>query len=240
MALRPEPSVQYKRLIKRTLVSALRTVFSSEYPDPQLRELFISTDHPLKREDFPGVIVKYNESSVMNAGVGHMEYLTNEDLLVVPAKHFKFEGTIDFTCVALSPLDLDILTDSVLELVAFGRLDDLLNKFFNVIYRDLDDSAQISFHSDFLRPLGSTTTNTLWGSEDGLVYQSGYSINCNGGFYSTIKKDDVSGYVEDIIVYGSQPFEEEQEKLLEIIGNNTLNPFYVRGRAQVLSDGDTN
>ena len=240
MALRPEPSVQYKRLIKRTLVSALRTVFSYEYPDPQLRELYISTDHPLKREDFPGIIVKYNETSVMNAGVGHMEYLMNDDFLTVPAKHFKFDGTIDFTCVALSPLDLDILTDSVVELVAFGRLDFLLNKFFDVIYKDVDDSAQITFHSDVLRPLGQSTTNTLWGSEDGLVYQSGYSIACSGGFYSTVRDEDISNYVEDIIVYGNQPFEEEQEKLLEIIGNNTLDPFYVRGRAKIFSEQDTN
>ena len=150
MALRPEPAVQYKRLIKRTLVSALRSVFSNEYPDPQLRGLYVSTAFPLKREQFPAVIVSYNETHVKNAGVGHFEEIVNEDYETNVLRHFMFEGSIEMTCYALSPLDLDILSDSVMELLAFGRIDLLLNKFFEVVYEDIGDSAQISVHSDFL------------------------------------------------------------------------------------------
>lgn len=230
MSLRPEPAVQYKRLIKRTLVSALRTVFSEEYPDPQLRNLYVSTTFPLKRENFPAIIVGYQEEYVKSAGVGHIEHLNTDGSFTIPAKHFLFEGRVRFSCVALSPLDIDILTDSVVELLGFGNLDILLNRFFEIVYEDVDDSAQIAFKSDYISSLGDSTTQTMWGSEDGIIYQSGYTIGCAGGFYNTFKDSDVSSYIEDIILYGSQPFKVEQEKLLEIVGNNTLNPFYVRGR----------
>ena len=230
MALRPEPAVQYKRLLKRTLVGALRSVFSEEYPDPQLRNLYISTAFPLKREQFPAIIVSYNESHVRNSGVSHFEEIIDEDYKTRVLRHFMFEGNIEMTCYALSPLDLDILSDSVMELLAFGRIDSLLNKFFEAVYEDIGDSAQISLHSDYMTGLGESTMNTLWDAEDLLVYRTGYSIACSGGFYSTAKEGNLASYVDQIIVYGSQPFEEEQEKLLELFGSNTADPFYVKGR----------
>lgn len=240
MSRRPEPSVQYRRLIKRTLVSALRTVFSNEYPDPQLQNLYISVEHPLSREQFPSIIISYDESSVKNAGVGHIEELEDKNFLTIKAKHFMFEGSLKFNCYALSPLDLDILSDSVVELLAFGRFDNLMNKFFDAVFSGVQDTAQISIHSDYLTPLGESSMSTFWGSEDGLVYQGGYSVSCSGGFYNVVKEGDVVNYMEDIVIYGSQPYEEEEEKLLEIIGNFTLNPFYVRGRGIVSSEDNTN
>lgn len=232
---RLEPAVQYKRLIKRTLVSAMRTVFSAEYPDPQLRELYVSTTFPLKREEFPAIILEYRENSVENAGVGHIEEIYDSNYNVVPLKHFRFDGSIAFKCYALSPLDIDILTDSVMELLAFGRLDSLMNRFFERVFEEVEDSAQISIHSDYLSPLGEGTQTTQWNSEDMLIYESGYSVACSGGFYSTLKEEDITNYVEDIIVYGSDTFTEEEEKLLEIFGSNNSNPYYVRGRGIVSS-----
>ena len=232
---RLEPAVQYKRLIKRTLVSALRSVFSDDYPDPQLKNLYVSTTFPIKREEFPAVIVEYKESSVQNAGVAHIEEIYDANFNTVPLKHFRFEGSINFTCYALSPLDVDILSDSVMELLAFGRLDNLMNRFFERVFEEVDDSAQISIHSDYLSPLGESTQATQWNSEDMLIYQSGYSVSCSGGFYSTLKEEDIKNYVEDIVVYGSLAYSEEEEKLLELFGNNSLNPYYVRGRGIVSS-----
>lgn len=235
MGKRLEPAVQYKRLIKRTLVSALRTVFSNEYPDPQLKNLYVSIDHPIKREQFPAIIISYEESSVYNAGVGHIEEIFNEDFLTVPLKHFRFKGRLKFKCYALSPLDRDVLSDSIMEVLAFGRLDTLLNKFFSVVYDEITDSAQISIHSDHLDGMGESTSKTLWNAEDVLIYETGYSVECSGGFYSTMREDDIADYINQIVVYGNQPFEEEQEKLLELFGSNSDNPFYVIGRGSASS-----
>jgi hypothetical protein len=81
--------------------------------------------------------------------------------------------------------------------------------------------------------------STFWGSEDGLVYQGGYSISCSGGFYNVIKEGDVANYIEDIIVYGSQQYADEEEKLLELVGNFTRDPFYVRGRASASASSES-
>lgn len=224
MAIRPEPTVQYRRLLKRTLVAALKTVFTEEYPEPQLRNINVSTAFPLKRENFPAIIVNYNESAVMNAGVGHVEYIEDENFMAFPAKHFRFEGSIEFVTTALTPLDLDTISDSIVELLAFGRLDALLNKFFDRIYKDVADSAQISFHSDYLSPLGETQMSTMWGSEDGIVYQGGYSVAVSGGFYNQIKENDLASFLDNIIVYGSEAFEKQEELLLDLVSSNDDDP----------------
>jgi hypothetical protein len=232
---RLEPAVPYKRLLKRTMISSLRTVFSEEYPDPQLRSMNITTDHPLKREQFPCIVVEYDESSVKNAGISHIEYLQNSTTFAdVPARHFMFEGSFTFKCFALTPLDRDVLSDSLVDLLAFGKLDSLLNRFFEIVYSEVPDSAQITLYSDYMDGLGESTSSTEWGSEDGLIYSTGYRIGCSGGFYNSIKQG-IAEYIEEIIVYGNDQFHKEQEVLTDITGRNSPNPFYIRGKGVVSS-----
>ena len=240
MSLRIEPSIQYKRMIKRTLVAAFRTVFSKNYPDTQFKDLYVSTTYPIKRESFPAILVNYNEASVQNMGVAHSEQLQSESGAFYPSRHFMFEGSIDVICVALSPLDLDTLTDSVVEIISFGRLDSLLEKFFESIYKNLNDSAQIALQTDYMKSIAQSTMQNSWDAEDILIYQSGYNIVCNGAFYSNPKENSILEYIDDIIVYGKESLQEQEEELLHMLGNNNPDPFYVKGRGIVLSEDATN
>lgn len=240
MALRIEPSVQYKRMIKRTLVAAFRTVFSNEYPDSQFQNLYVSTTYPIKREAFPAILVSYDEVSVQNMGVAHSEMLRSSSGDTYPGKHFMFEGSIEITCLALSPLDLDTLTDSVVEILGFGKLEALMDRFFDTIYKNLNDSAQIALQTDYMRSLGQTTIQNSWDAEDVLIYQSGYNVVCNGAFYSQPKEQSIAEYIDEILVYGKQSLQDQEEELLHILGNNNPNPFYVKGRGIVLPEDATN
>ena len=231
--LRPEPAVQYKRLVKRTAVSALRTVFSAEYPDPQLVDLFVSTTNPIKREHFPAIVIRFNEGVVRNAGISHQETITNKDDLVQTVRHFYFEGSIQFLLYALSPLDLDILSDSLIELLAFGGLDRLMNKFFSKIYDDIEDGYQFSIASDSINGGAETQSNLDWLPEDVLLYQSSYTVKCFGGFYSLLDKGSLNDYVDEVIAYGTPSYNQQEEELFDTIGRNNPQYGYIRGRGVI-------
>lgn len=233
--LRPEPAVQYKRLVKRTAVGALRTIFSPEYPDPQLKDLFISTTNPIKREDFPAIIIRFNENIVRNAGVGHEEVVENADQLDQVVRHFYFEGSIQFLLYALSPLDLDILSDSLIELLAFGRLDQLMNKFFSKIYDDIDDGYQFAIASDSINGGSEMQSSLDWLPEDILLYQSSYTVRCFGGFYSLLDKGSLSGYVDEVIAYGTESYEQQEEELFDSVGRYNPQYGYIRGRGEIFA-----
>jgi len=236
--LRPEPAVQYKRLVKRTMIGALRSVFSFEYPDKQFAELYVSTTNPIKREQFPCIIVKFNEKSIQNSGVSHEEVLSNDNGLHQSVRHFYFEGAISFTISALSPLDLDILCDSLIELLAFGRLNSLMSKFFSRIYDEIEDGYQFTIASDKISGGQESTAMTQWNSEDLLVYQSSYLVNCHGAFYSLLDKGQIHDYVDKIIAYGSETYDKEEQKLFEIVGKVSPQYYYIKGEGIVSSVED--
>jgi hypothetical protein len=236
--LRPEPAVQYKRIVKRVLISALRTVFSEQYPDPQLANLFVSTTNPLKRENFPAVIVRFNENFVKNAGVSHQEMILNDNNFNQSSRHFYFEGGIQFVLYALSPLDLDVLSDSLIELLAFGRLNSLTDKFFSKVYNDIEDGYQFSIASDQITASGESVTQPVWFPEDMLLYQSSYTVKCHGAFYSLLDKGTVSGYVDEILAYGNESYQKEEELLFHTVGNYNPQTGYIRGRALISSIED--
>lgn len=230
---RLEPAVQYKRLVKRTAIGALRSVFSSEYPDPQFKDLHVSTTNPLKREEFPCIIMRFNEEQIRNSGIAHKEVLANEDGLHQEFGHFFFEGSIQFTVMAMTPLDLDILSDSLVELLAFGKLDQLMNKFFTRIYEEIPEGYQFSLASDSIRAGGERAQQTAWNSEDLLIYEASYTVRCHGGFYSLTEKGSIHDYVNKVIAYGSEKYEEEEEQLFALVGKNNPQTFYIIGEGIV-------
>lgn len=239
---RPEPAVQYKRLVKRTTVGALRSVFSLDYPDPQFKDLNITTTNPIKREDFPCIVAKFAESIIRNSGVSHQEVLENADGLHQKFGHFYFEGSLQFNIFAMTPLDLDTLSDSLVEMLAFGKLDALMNRFFTNIYENVENQTdggyQFSIASDQINATGERVSQTSWGSEDLLVYESGYNVKCHGAFYSLESAGSIHDYIDNIIAYGSERYEQEEENLFTLIGKYNPQYFYIKGEGMISSEED--
>lgn len=202
MAVRTTDSgvTSHRRLVTRTMVSALKSVFDANYPrEPQLRNLKVTTTFPLKKIDYPSVVVEYQPQRVVNAGVGHEEWFGDENLVMRKWNHSRFEGTVDLSVFTLSPLDRDLLADAVMEVIRFGRLDDALLPFFDTIYGGADDPvrlmfSQIMLNADEIDFGGDSASLAPWSPEDLLVYETTLSTMIHGGFYNT-KPVNTYGYV---------------------------------------------
>jgi hypothetical protein len=202
--LRTEVPVAYKTTINRTIVMALKEVFTASYPDGDFQNLNITTDYPLTEIEYPAIVVKYNEQRVLNAGVGHREYFEDPFGGLREWGHRRFEGNLEFTIYALSPLDRDVLSDALIEILSFGRLDPLQNNFFIRVYgaEGVDVGVlgllhQISVNTDEIEAQGEANQIAPWQPEDVLVYTNGYTTECHGGFYNTVRDTDPLGFIQN-------------------------------------------
>src|SRR4051794_26890157 len=120
--LRPEVPVRYRTTIIRQIILALRDVFNSVYPQTEFASLNIVPKNQLSEIDYPAIVVNYNGGRITNAGVGHREYFPDPQGNVREWGHRRFEGEFEFTAVALSPLERDILVDALVEVLSFSDL----------------------------------------------------------------------------------------------------------------------
>lgn len=204
----------HRRFIVSTLIEALRDVFSNSYNrDPQFQGLKITHTYPLKELDYPCIVVSYQNATVYNAGVGHEEWFTDADGIFRKWHHSRFEGSVNFEIMTLSPVDLDILADALTEVIRFGRLDAQLLKFFTTLYGNPTDPValifnQIMFNADEVTSSGNTASIAPWSPEDLMVYQTELSSEVHGGYYNVIPSE-VWGFVTRVIMdpYNTSPFD---------------------------------
>jgi len=199
----------HSRLVYRNVVAGLKATFDQFYNrEPQLQNLRVTQNYPLKRIDYPSVVVDYQPQRVVSAGVGHVEWFSDPHGRFRKWKHNRFEGTLSFHAYALSTLDRDILSDALVELVRFGDLDANLNSFYEILYPDdaaLEAEAdaqaanysyslfdQLMMDSDQMIGIGNSATIAPWSPEDVLVYQGGWSVSLHGGYYNSYPTVDWS------------------------------------------------
>jgi hypothetical protein len=192
----------HTRMVYRNVIAGLKATFDGFYDrEPQLQNLRITQNYPLKKIDYPSIVVDYQPQRVVSAGVGHVEWFRSPTGYWRKWKHSRFEGTLSFHVHALSTLDRDIVSDAIVELVRFGSLDANLNRFYEIIYPDdeaLEDEAdasntnysyslldQLMLDSDQMIGVGNSATIAPWSPEDVLVYTGGWSCNLHGGYYNS-------------------------------------------------------
>lgn len=67
-------TIRYKTYVKKTLVNAMRTVFSG-HPDAILKKTKVGVDFPFTEAEYPAVVVRFFERTIKSAGVGHTEWI---------------------------------------------------------------------------------------------------------------------------------------------------------------------
>lgn len=196
---RPEPAAHYRVFVKRAIVTALRSVFTAEYPDPEFRNMWISTEYPLEKISYPLVIVKFNAGTLMNAGVGHEEMAFDENGHWTKYYHSRFEGSLELHTYALSSFSQDLLSDSIDDLIRHGKLQTLTNQFYETIFDDYGNGGQLMLQTDQITDLGVSVGKPFWNPEDTLVYMGGHSMVCHGAFYST-GQSELSAFFDRIVI----------------------------------------
>lgn len=186
-----EQNVPYKTYLKRALVEALGDVFQN-HVDDLLRKTKVTVEWPTTRDAFPTVIVRFFERTIMNAGIGHVEYIMRdtEEVIVDKFKHYFYNGDIEFAVFTLSSLDRDLVSDSLVQTLAMGDLTGYTNRFLNRIYSpSVNETPQskwnfVNINTDQILGFGETQTLAPWQPEDQLMYQTSYRSAVFGEFYS--------------------------------------------------------
>jgi hypothetical protein len=201
----PEKTIKYKTYVKTALVEALRPVFSNHI-DQKLQPTKVSIDFPKERQAFPSVIVRFYEKEIKNAGVGHEEHFLDANNKSWKFKHYFYTGDIELVVYALSSLDRDLISDTLVQTLAMGELADYTNRFFARIYPSnseaVPDSAGhfININADKISGFGETQTAVPWDSEDDLVYSISYRVEVFGEFYS-LPQDMPYEFVSQVFTY---------------------------------------
>lgn len=192
--IRQERVVGFTRMVQNSIVKGLRLVFTSEYAEKQLRNLRIVTEYPLTRQEYPAIIVDFNDRENRDAGIGHQEIFYDPNGILRIWGHRRFEGSITFRCYGITPLDRDIIYDAVVECLAFWRLPhmslqrNLFSELYGVgeAYDPFRALSQLFLNTDRMNSGGKSVTPAPWGAEDALVYQRDLTVDCIGGFYNAV------------------------------------------------------
>ncbi len=206
-------TVGHRRLVTRTLITALRNVFGDDYDrDRQGKNIKITPDFPFKREQYPCVVVEYSPTRNVNAGVGHEEWFIDAAGQLRKWHHRRFEGNVTFNIMTLSTVDRDIWADAVEEVMTMGSLDDALVEFFYTIYGHPDDPVELVFSQlmlnvDEISGGGNSASIAPWSPEDTLVHETSLSVEVHGGIYNVVPTQEW-GYVTKATAESYPQFEE--------------------------------
>lgn len=228
MPLLPEQTVPYKTWIKTSLVESLRNVFDS-HPDSRIRThdavrdgkpikagTKVSIEYPTSELHYPSIVVRFFEREVKNAGVGHVEYILVDELDSIATKfrHYLYDGDIEFAIFALSSLDRDLISDSLIQTLAMPDMAAYTKEFWDRIYwpegvNEVNNKGNwnyVNLNTDKIQGFGETQTPQPWLSEDQLVYQTSYRLGIFGEFYSLPPVDVPSaGLIQQVNIY---PYEQ--------------------------------
>jgi hypothetical protein len=242
MAYFPELSVNYLTYLKSTIQQGLADIFA-HHPDPLLRTRTedyqgntvtrgtkVTLEFPRTKDRYPAVVVRFFERNVSRMGVGHQEYirLRPQDKGVYRMFHDIYDGDLEFAIYGLSNYDRDVISDTVVQAITMGQLDDWANRFVKDTFGPLYDYEAlaaddlnsvplshwnfISINQDTISGFGETQAPAPWGPEDEQLYLKQYRVAVMGEFYSIRPDLTPHGFVEKVPVY---PYVENLEPVPE-------------------------
>lgn len=153
------------------LTQAVRGTFNANYPVPEFRNIHVSPEFPLVREDYPAIWVDFEPTGpVQTAGIDSFLYTEPDENDVVHAyKKWLFRGYATYTCMALSVYERDRIFDEVVKMIAFAQLNPQYFIYRETIENNQWIAAQVDF--DQVQQRGkSATSGTPWGSDD-ILYE---------------------------------------------------------------------
>lgn len=169
--------------MKTTVVEAWRNTFNSIYPEADFANTWVDIEYPVEKQSYPGIWVSYEDTDpIQIAGIDHKEYVTDLEG-IHEITRYVFEGTLSFTCAALSSLERDRLFDEMVRVLAFARVENNNISAFRTTIEN-NDFIGINLNFDVLRPSGDAAgPGTPWGTDE-IIYEKTLSIDIRGEFVS--------------------------------------------------------
>lgn len=175
----------YFALVKTTLVEAVKRVFDADYPEADFRDVHVSMEYPDALAHYPGVWVDFQPGmdGLQAAGIGHVEWSgEGDDGSRRQFTRWRFGGSAQFTCVAMTSLERDRLVDEFIKIIAFGHEQPQRSDFR--AYVEGGEFVALSLNWDRIGLTGkSDLPGTPWGTDD-VIYEQTISLGCVGEFAS--------------------------------------------------------
>ncbi len=195
--------MSYLRALKTTLVIALKQTFDGNYPDERLQNLHVSIEYPIEPQEYPGIWVDFEETSLQTAGVGHFEYDDDGRKYL----RWRYAGAVSYTIAAFSSLERDRIYDEMVKVLAFGRSSDSLGAFRD--YVEDNPFIAINFNLDEIEVHGTAATpGTPWETDE-IIYERTVVMQVIGEFVSDVSTGDLGTLSKIIIDARTEPSTEE-------------------------------
>ncbi len=173
----------YLRLIKTTVVEAVQQSFMAVYPetDPQggAQPVHCSVDYPVEAQMVPAIWVDYETTLLTIAGINQ----TETDASGGRVTHWRYEGFVTFTVVAMTSNECDLIYDELVSLIAFAAQSEDPGELRARIDANPLIATTWSFDTIEGRAQGPSI-GTPWGTDD-IIYERGMAIQSVGEFFSS-------------------------------------------------------
>jgi hypothetical protein len=182
--------------VKRGVMVALKEgLLSSTMDGASPSDVAVEMEYPMIPENYPGVWVQFSFKQFSRAGIG-MEFIhadrdptTGAVINWTPIREFQFTGTVTLTLVALSNLERDRLSDSVVAMLMFARPPNLVitdpakdTQQFRGLLTALANNPYVSMtvNTDTITPGGQSVVPGVPWDEELPGYEDNYSFEVLG------------------------------------------------------------
>lgn len=181
---------------KKSMIRALRTTFTSMYPNTKLSSMNIDIEYPYLEEHYPGIWVKFSPHKIQASGLDPTQR-TDDEIFGV----WYFEGTFNLMILALSSKERDLISDGLIEAYAFGAQMPSAAVFTQTLLSS--DLINMTLQSDIINSGGQTESVGVPWDDDKIAYEDRYSFEVVGQVRSRVQPGVVFTHVSEIQVEGT-------------------------------------
>lgn len=180
---------QHRVAVLSQVTNALRKTFDSDYPDLGFEVVYTGPEFQMEAQRYPAVYVAYQESQIRTAGLGHYIQTVDTQGMDRMLKQSIALGAIQFTAMALTPLERDSLMDALSDLLLFSKGGVAAKATFWKEITD-EDFLWLTLTTENIQPGGVSSMPAPWQSENDILFSGSYAVNSEAEFFSDFETSD--------------------------------------------------
>jgi hypothetical protein len=200
--------MSHRVAVIRQVTNALRKTFDGTFPETDLfpNQIYTGPNFQYERQNYPAIYVAYQEQEIKNIGLGHRIRAVDDQGLDRILSQAIASGAIQFTVMALTPLERDTLMDALSDVLVFGKNNQSHKAIF---WKEINDAdfLWLTINTESIQPGGVSNATTPWNAEDELLFTGSYMVTSSAEFYSDF---DTSEFVP-INKVTILPYREDQQ-----------------------------
>lgn len=168
---------------KLALVEGWRQVFDNDsFPGPKPRKVDI--EYPMQEIDWPAVLVQFHPATIEWTGLNPTMYtpITDPTFSWEGVRAGHFEGSADFSIMALTSAERDRIYDAMLGVVMMGDMSAVTSPFWQSLNNH--DLIAMSFQPSKVQPVSDSIQQGAPWDDRVLIYEGSVRIQVIGEFYA--------------------------------------------------------